>query len=132
MFTHTCDIFYLSLTRIAITKVKKIAKWWKDRQYVPVAGVFFAFLFLIMSFLPVFATLQQVQLDEEVVERSMLNSTLETIGWFLLAFCMLHFYPLLLIDSILDWFRRRRDKANVRHSDQHGLANIPANEQGMN
>jgi len=103
--------FICLLFGLPLRKSKKIAKWWKDRQFIPVAGVFVAFLFLIMSFLPAFTTVQQVQLDEEVAERSMPNGILGSISWFLLAFCMLHFYPLSLIDNILSWHRKRR----VRH-----------------
>jgi hypothetical protein len=60
---------------------------------------YFSSITLADHIIPGFTKIQQVQLDEETVTRSMPNSTLAVIGWFLLAFCMLHFYPLALLGS---------------------------------
>jgi len=98
------------LAGLPLRKSKRVASWWRARQIIPLFGIFIAFLLLLSSFLPGFAEIQKVELDEVMLKQRMPNSTMVVIGWFLLAFCMLHFYPLSLADSISAWLRKMQNR----------------------
>ena len=95
------------LLGLPLRKNSRLSNWWKARQVIPILGTGLALLFLMLSFIPGISEPTQVELDGMTIETNMPNSTLTICGWFMLAFSMLHFYPLALMESITKWFRIR-------------------------
>lgn len=101
-------IFLCLLLGLPLRKNTRLANWWKARQVIPLLGTGLAFLFFMLSFVPGFSDPTQVELDDMIIETNMPNSALTICGWFVLAFSMVHFYPLSLMASIAKWFRIKR------------------------
>jgi hypothetical protein len=93
------------LLGLPLRKHKRLSQWWQSRKLIPVIGIGLALLLFLLSFLPAFSVPTQIELDDITIAKDMPNAVMAISGWILLAFSMLHFYPLALIDTIVKWVR---------------------------
>ncbi|MDB5206941.1 MAG: hypothetical protein JWR72_2016 [Flavisolibacter sp.] len=79
----------------------KIKQWWLTKPLIPILGFVIGVLLLILAFNPNLTETKQIILYGETVNKEVPNITVSITGWFLTAFCLLHFYP----QSLLVLFR---------------------------
>ncbi|KIC95949.1 hypothetical protein OI18_03455 [Flavihumibacter solisilvae] len=72
---------------------QKVKTWWLERQFIPAFGLIAGIVLILLSFYSQFTHLEIVTLDSGTVEKRVPNFTLAIIGWFTIAFALLHFYP---------------------------------------
>lgn len=80
-----------------------ISRWWKQRQYLSLAGIILAIIMFFLAFQFQCATTVKYTLDDPIIHKETPNTDLSIIAWFLLSFFMLHFYPL----TFLEWVRNK-------------------------
>jgi hypothetical protein len=90
----------------------KVRKWWLTRPLLPIIGVVLGLLLLLLAFSPNLTATKQVVLNGETVDKKLPNPSVSITGWFLTAFCLLHFYP----QSFLSLFRKRRKRSSLEHT----------------
>jgi hypothetical protein len=90
----------------------KVRKWWLTRPLLPIIGVVLGLLLLLLAFSPNLTATKQVVLNGETVDKKLPNPSVSITGWFLTAFCLLHFYP----QSFLSLFRKRRKPSSLEHT----------------
>ncbi|QEC55201.1 hypothetical protein [Flavisolibacter ginsenosidimutans] len=88
----------------------KVRKWWLARPLLPIIGVTIGLCLLVIAFNFNLTEIKQIVLNGETVEKEVPNTAISVTGWFLTAFCLLHFYP----QSVLSLFRRRREVSSSK------------------
>lgn len=86
-----------SLLGLPLRLVPRIVQWWRKRQYIVVIGVITSLLVFWLSFTSPMRENAEIESAGTLVQTQLPNRNLVAIGWFLLTFCLLHFYPCSLI-----------------------------------
>lgn len=81
------------LIGLPLRLIQKLNCWWQERQVIPVLGLAFGFVLILMSFNTLFTNTENVILDSGPIEKEIPNFRMSLIGWFMIAFSLLHFYP---------------------------------------
>ena len=87
----------------------KLRQWWLSRPLLSIIGFAIGLILLLVSFNPNLTETKQIILDGTVVDKEVPNTMTSITGWFLTAFCLLHFYP----HSVLSMLRVRRSKPST-------------------
>jgi len=95
-----------SILGLPLRLVPRFAQWWKARQYLVVIGLLTSLFVFWLSFTPSLRESAEVTSEGALVQIQLPNQNLVTIGWFMLAFCLLHFYP----GSLLERYHSRRQQ----------------------
>ncbi|MEI6312804.1 MAG: hypothetical protein WCP57_11140 [Bacteroidota bacterium] len=94
-------IIICTLIGLPIRCNKNINQWWTTHFYISIIGALSGLVFFTVSFLPSFQETVTVQMDEINTIKHIPNSILVYIGWFLIAFSLLHLYlPKKITDKI--------------------------------
>lgn len=76
--------------------------WWRSKPFIPFLGVGMGLLLLALAFYPPFKEVTPA-MDDVGIEYPQPNTACAATGWFLTAFCLLHFYP----QAILIYLRQK-------------------------
>lgn len=87
---------------LPIRLIKVINQSWKSKQFIPVIGAVVGVLLLLLSFIN--TEIKEVIIENETMLKKVPNITIALAGWFLIAFCLLHFYPQSLLKFIFHFF----------------------------
>lgn len=87
---------------LPIRLIKVINQSWKSKQFIPVIGAVVGVLLLLLSFIN--TEIKEVIIENETMLKKVPNITIALTGWFLIAFCLLHFYPQSLLKFIFHFF----------------------------
>lgn len=102
-------IFCCALIGLPIRLIAAIRVWWTSRPILVLVGTLTASALLLLSLTSTFADHRTILIAGEQKTKQIPNLYLVATGWFLMAFCLLHFYPLPLIYSIKRrWFSGAR------------------------
>jgi len=71
--------------------IKVINQSWKSKPFLPIIGTIVGFVLLFLSFIN--TEMKEVVIDNETMLKKVPNIIMALTGWFLIAFCLLHFYP---------------------------------------
>ena len=74
----------------------KINRWWKTKPLLPIIGFAIGLFLLMLAFNSNLTDTKQVVINEETVEKEVPNLVVSVSGWLLVAFSLLHFYPVSL------------------------------------
>jgi len=74
----------------------KVRQWWLVRPWIPIVGLTVGLFLLLIAFNDNIAETHLIILNGETVDKEVPIAVVSIIGWFLTAFCSLHFYPLSL------------------------------------
>jgi hypothetical protein len=88
---------------LPIRLIPKLFKWWSLKPIIVFVGVIIGLILLIISLNSHFTETTNVTINGEQTVKQIPNITLALTGWFLTAFCLLHFYPL----TIIKWFKTK-------------------------
>lgn len=86
---------------LPIRLIQRLYYWWSKKPYIIFFGVTVGFILLIISL--IFTEATNIMIDGENKSKQIPNIKLALAGWFLIAFCLLHFYPL----TIINWFKTK-------------------------
>ncbi len=84
----------------------KFNGWWKTKPLIPVTGFVVGLILLVLAFNSNLTETKEIILNEKTVEKEVPNLTASIIGWFLVAFSLLHFYPV----SLKSLFRKQKNE----------------------
>ena len=79
----------------------KLNKWWSKRPIIIFIGVMIGLLLLLLSLNSHLMQTAKFTIDGKEQTKLIPNSVLVVTGWFLTAFCLLHFYPLAAIKWLI-------------------------------
>lgn len=82
----------------------KVQTFWLSKPFIPVSGFIFGLFMLMLSFNSNFTTIEDVTVEFHVVQHEIPNLYLSFVGWFLVGFSLLHFYP----RSMFNYLKERR------------------------
>ena len=86
---------------LPIRLITGLNNWWVQKPFIVFVGVAIGLILLLMS---LFITHKVIFIKEgQETAKQVPNIILAGSGWFLTAFCLLHFYPLALIK----WFKEK-------------------------
>lgn len=86
---------------LPIRFIKVINQSWKSKPFLPIIGTIAGFVLLFLSFIN--TEMKEVVIDNETMLKKVPNIIMALTGWFLIAFCLLHFYP----QSLFKLLKRR-------------------------
>ena len=92
-------ILVCTIIGLAIRVVNRINSWWIRRPFIPITGFIIATTLILLSFLPSVRETISYMDGEYPIQKEVPNETMILAGWFLLAFCILHFYPVAYIKN---------------------------------
>jgi hypothetical protein len=92
--------------------ITKVRQWWLTKPLLPVLGASVGLFMLLLSFHSNLTETKQVILNGETIDKEVPNTPLSITGWFLIAFCLLHFYP----QTVLSIFRRRQTSSSITNT----------------
>jgi len=95
-----------SLIGLPLRLVPSIAQWWRKRQFLVIIGLLTSVVIFWVSFFPSLRESAEIRSEGALVKTHLPNQNLIAVGWFLLAFCLLHFYP----GSLLEGYHSRRQQ----------------------
>lgn len=111
IFQPTFAFFLCSATIVAciivglpIRLVQEVYNWWSKKPYLIFGGVTVGIILLIVSL--TFTKTTNIEIDGNVRTTQVPNTSIATSGWFLIAFCLLHFYPI----TTINWLKRKMFK----------------------
>src|SRR5687768_10036810 len=78
---------------LPIRTSSKIRQWWISRPLLSVIGFVIGLLLLFLAFNPNLTETKQIMLNGETIDKEVPNAAVSITGWFLTAFCLLHFFP---------------------------------------
>lgn len=82
-----------SLVGLPIRLNERLNRWWRAKPIIPIVGGIAGIILLLASFNYNFAETVTVEMDAEEVTKQIPNTTMMVVGWFVIAFSSLHFYP---------------------------------------
>jgi hypothetical protein len=103
-FATVVTIFICFILGLPIRFNSRFGRWWKANPYVPVIGVIISFLLMSLAFTQRFVVSRKVLINEVIMEKEVPNIFMIIAGWFILGFCLLHFYP----HAFVNLFRRQK------------------------
>lgn len=93
----TLTIVACIIVGLPIRLIARLYKWWSSKPLIAFAGIIIGLILLAISYNSHFIETTNVIIDGESKTKQIPNITLVLTGWFLTAFCLLHFYPLTII-----------------------------------
>lgn len=72
----------------------RLNRWWTGKPLVPLMGIAVGILFFIVAYSSGFIEQREITQDGGPYLKQLPNYNLSLIGWFTIAFSLLHFYPL--------------------------------------
>lgn len=103
-FLCSVTIVVCIIVGLPIRLIKEAYNWWSKKPYLIFVGVTIGIILLIVSLN--FTKTTNIKIDGNVRTTQVPNTSLATSGWFLIAFCLLHFYPL----TTINWLKTRMFK----------------------
>lgn len=88
---------------LPIRLTERLYKWWSTKPTVALTGIITGLIVLVTSLNSHFSETTNVIIEGEQKTKQIPNINLALIGWFLTAFCLLHLYPL----TIIEWFKTK-------------------------
>lgn len=85
-------IGFVSLLGLPIRLVPALLTWWKAHSWIMVAAGVLGFVAIMLSFSPDLATIREVDVDGVTQESVEAVWWLTTLGWFVLAFSLVHLW----------------------------------------
>jgi hypothetical protein len=86
-------IFICFIIGLPIRLNQKINHWWIAHFYIPIISIVLGFIFIVLSFLYTQETFYEFY-ENHIEKAQMPNPILLALGWFLVAFSLLHNYHL--------------------------------------
>lgn len=111
IFLSTITIIICFIAGLPIRLINKVYNWWSDKPYIIIAGLVIGIVFLILSLNPNYTKTTKVLVDGLEKAKQIPNLKFVLLGWFIIAFSTLHFYPLV----IFKWFK---DKITAKTSNK--------------
>lgn len=88
------------LIGLPLRLVPRVARWWQARPLIPLAGIAAAAFLFWLSTRSGIAQTAEVEEFGNRFAAQVPNFKLVAVGWALLSFCLLHFYPQQLLEKI--------------------------------
>lgn len=97
----TLTIIACIIVGLPIRLIPSVKSWWSSKPFIIFLGLTIGIILLLLSLNTNFTETQNFTTDGIEKEKEIPNYSPALTGWFLTAFCLLHFYPL----TILKWLK---------------------------
>ena len=94
------------LIGLPIRLVPKVYKYWTHKPFIVIVSVTIGAILLLLSLNNNFTETTIITIDDQERTKIIPNYYLALTGWFLVAFNLLHFYPM----SIINWVKNKNMK----------------------
>lgn len=96
-------IIACTILGLPIRLIPRLHKWWSRKPLIVFVGVFIGLILLLLSLNSHFTETAKINVDGTEQTKEIPNSILVSTGWLLIAFCLLHFYPV----PIIKWLKKK-------------------------